>query len=78
MSKLQVLAVDGSDEEVDTDNVTESAREIIGPTVRVTVKDSRLVMLVRKDKGGPVNPLATSIAGREVTGDAVLCERRFL
>ena len=78
MSKVQVLSVDGSNKEVEAgDDITGVARKIIGPTVRVTVKDSRLVMLVQKEAGLP-NPLATSIAERMITGNAILCERRFL
>ena len=77
MPKLQILSVEGSHEvEIDGD-VTGTARKIIGPTVSVTVKDERLVMLVQKNGAG-VNPLASSIAGRMITGNAILCERRFL
>ena len=74
--KVQVITVEES-HEVETDDVTGTARKIIGPTVRVTVKDERLVMLVQKNGAGE-NPLASSIAGRMITGDAILCERRFL
>ena len=78
MSKVQILSIDGSNKEVEAgDDITGIARKIIGPTVRVTVSDNRLVMLVQKKPGLP-NPLATSIAGREITGEAILCERRFL
>jgi hypothetical protein len=77
MSKLQILSVDGSNKDTEAVDVTAAAREAIGPTVRVSVKDNRLVMLVQKKASLP-NPLASSIAGREIKGDAILCERRFL
>ncbi|MBN1690413.1 MAG: hypothetical protein JW901_05285 [Dehalococcoidia bacterium] len=77
MSKLQILSVDGLNKDIEAEDVTKAARAIVGPTVRVTVKDNRLVMLVQKKPGLP-NPLASSIAGREIKGDAILCERRFL
>lgn len=78
IAKLQVLSVEGASNEVEiVGNVTGIARKLIGPTVRVTVKDERLVMLVQKNGAG-TNPLATSIAGRMITGNVILCERRFL